>query len=260
MLSFVDSAIIIVYLVAIVTVGVIVGRQERNVKDFVVGGRRVPWIAILFSIIATEISAATFLGTPAVGFSENFNYLQFSIGSILGRVFVAFVFLTAFYALHCYTVYQYLQYRFGDKTRSCAVLIFLATRVLASSLRLLIASSAFSVLFNTPFLITLLLFTLTAVIYTTVGGIKAIIWTDVIQACVFIAAGVAVILYLLHMVAWDQIWDIARQAGKLEVFHWTPTHSGDGGISGWFSDPMLFYLVILNGFLSRQQLLVRIRI
>jgi len=220
MTTVLDTAIIVTYFIVIITVGVVLGRREKDMRDFIVGGRSVPWVAILFSILATEISAATFLATPALGFSENFNYLQFGIGGIFGRILVAYVFLTAFYAFNCYTVYEYLEHRFGPKTRTSAVFLFVVMRILASGVRLLIASSALSILFDIPFVMTLILFTLTAVIYTTIGGIKAIIWTDVIQACVFITAGIAVITYLLTVVGFGQIWDFAQQTGKLEVFHW----------------------------------------
>lgn len=252
MITLLDTTIIVIYFIVVITVGIVLGRREKNMKDFIVGGRSVPWIPILFSIIATEVSAATFLATPALGFSENFNYLQFGLGGIVGRIFVAYIFLTVFYTLNCYTVYQYLEHRFGPITRSAAVLLFLVMRILGSGVRLLIASSAFSILFDIPFVATLMLFTLAAVIYTIIGGIKAIIWTDVIQACVFIIAGLTMIAYLLTVLGFAQIWDFAQQAGKLEIFHWQPSqaHYADGGWSAWFSDPLLIYLALLNSFFT----------
>ena len=95
-MSLIDYAIIFGYFALIVGVGIYAGRRERNIDDFLVGGRSVPWPAVLGSIVATEVSAATFLAVPGVGFAENLNYLQFGVGSVLARIFIAIFFLGAF--------------------------------------------------------------------------------------------------------------------------------------------------------------------
>ncbi len=245
--SLLDWLIIGGYFVAVLAVGLWKSRGETNSESFVVGNRQVPWLAVLASIVATEISAATFIGVPAVGFGENLNYLQFGIGSLVARFVVAYVFLGVFYALGVLTVYEYLGKRFGPGTRYSATGFFLIGRVLASAARLYIATFALAAVFDVPLWASLALFTVTAIIYTYAGGIRAIIWTDTIQACVFISSGIAVIVFLQVEVGWGELLATARDAGKLELFRLRPEGAS---LLDWINDPMLLYVALLSGFLG----------
>ena len=249
-LSRYDILIIALYFIVIAIVAVFFGYKKQNVNDFILGGRKIPWVAVLFSIIATEVSAATFLAAPAVGFSENLNYLQFGIGSILARFLIAGVFLSAYYAIRCYSIYEYLNQRFGPKTHRCAVFIFFLTRIVSSAVRLLIATAAFAILLDISFFYALVIFSLIAIVYTAFGGIRAVIWTDVIQACVFISAAIAMVIYLQYVIGWGDIWHIAQQSHHLEIFHWDLSQDriSNGSLWGWLRDPNIFYLALLNGF------------
>src|SRR5678815_5494625 len=110
----IDGLIILVYFVAITAIGLYMGRREESLKDFALGGRRVPWWAVMASIIAAETSAATFLGAPGEGYTKkSFAYVQLVLGLILGRVLVGYVFLRPYYTYNVYTVYDYLGVRFG---------------------------------------------------------------------------------------------------------------------------------------------------
>ena len=250
MLTPLDLSIISAYFIVVIFVGIFYGRREKGIGDFILGGKQVPWFAVLCSIVATEISAVTFLATPAVGFNENLNYLQFGFGSIVARVFVAYVFLTAFYAIRCYTIYQYLDFRFGPRTHYCATIIFFITRILGSSVRLLIASVAFSILLDVSFIFALILCTTTTVLYTSIGGIKAVIASDIVQVVVFLTAAMAVILFLHYSIGWREIMTVAGATGHLEIFRFFPSDQAREyfSITAWFSEPTLFYLAFLNGF------------
>src|SRR6059058_4205741 len=114
----VDITIILAYFTAIVAIGLYMGRREASLHDFALGGRRVPWWAVMASIIAAETSAATFLGTPGEGYANrSLSYVQLIIGLILGRVLVGYVFLKPYYTYKVYTVYDYLGVRFGAASK-----------------------------------------------------------------------------------------------------------------------------------------------
>jgi len=133
----IDLTIIGLYFVIIMYVGLKFGERENTLADFALGGRSLPWLAVLASIIAAETSAATFLGAPGEGFKLlNYSYLQILVGTVLGRIIVAFLFIKPFFDLNVYSIYEYLETRFGRATRLAASATFLVTRVLASGARL----------------------------------------------------------------------------------------------------------------------------
>src|SRR5205809_4769694 len=112
----IDAAVILFYFAAIVFIGLYMGRREKTLHDFALGGRRMPWWAVMASIIAAETSAATFLGAPGEGYKHrSLAYAQLVFGLIIGRVLVAQIFLRPYYKYRVYTVYDYLAVRFGTK-------------------------------------------------------------------------------------------------------------------------------------------------
>lgn len=241
-----DWSILIIYLAVILAVGWWKGRKESTTEDFVVGGRQVPGWAVLGSIVATEISAITFLNVPGTAFTGDLSYLQFGIGSVLGRVVVATVFLGAFYRGQHLTVYSYLGERFGPRTRYASVGLFLFSRMLGSGLRLSLAAIGMSLIFGFPLVPTLFAFTALSFLYTVFGGIKAIIWTDLIQASVFIGSGFAVVSWLQGQLGWGEIFSLASAAGKTNIF----ILNTEGGLAAWFTEPNLFFLAAVNGLLA----------
>jgi solute:Na+ symporter, SSS family len=247
-LTLIDGLIVLLYFAAVLGIGFFHSRKSGSSEDFITGSRQMPWLAVLGSLVATEVSAATFLATPGAGFSENMSYLQMGIGSILARCFIAFVFLGAFYAADSLTIYDYLGKRFGNRTRYAASAFFIVTRLLASAVRLMIASTGLSMILNIPFVWCLAAFTLIAIIYTGSGGIRGIIWTDVLQAVVFISAGLVLIGFIIHSIGWHTIIDIGNANDRFEIFRFTST--ADGGSFAWLNDPKLFYIAVLFGFIS----------
>src|SRR5687767_5959932 len=121
-----DGLIILLYFVAIAFIGLRMGRREESLNDFALGGRRIPWWAVMASIIAAETSAATFLGAPGEGFDKrSLAYVQLVFGLIIGRIIVGYVFLKPYYLYKVYTVYDYLGVRFGPASKNYVSGLFL---------------------------------------------------------------------------------------------------------------------------------------
>jgi SSS family transporter len=212
--GWIDLFVIALYFVSVVWVGLKFGARDNNLEGFALGGRSIPWFAVLASIVAAETSAATFLGTPGEGFElVNYTYLQIAIGTIIGRIIVAFLFIKPFFDYKVYSIYEFLEARFGTGTRTAASTMFLITRVLASGARLYVAAIVLAVGFALLtgveptqtqqlliYLISILFITVLTAIYTSVGGIKAVVWTDCIQSSVMFGGAIsAIVILALHM-------------------------------------------------------------
>ena len=207
-----DLVIVGIYFAIIIGIGVHFSRSNKSVADFALGGRSIPWWAVLASILASEISAGTFFGTPGEGFRlRNYTYAQLMVGYLLARLVVSAVFIPAFYKHNVVSIYEFLEIRFGPRTRSMASVIFLLTRSLASGSRLWVPTLLVVVIWNQlnptrplgnweQFWVTgaaLILITLLTAAYTAIGGIKAVIWTDVLQIAVLFGALGFSVWYLL---------------------------------------------------------------
>jgi len=132
-----DAFAIVAYFALVIGVGLASARHRGdNVREFSMGSRQMPWWAVLASIVAAELSAATFLGAPAEGYyGRNFLYAQLAIGTVIARIIVAYVFIRPFYDNNVVSIYEFLQIRFGVATRNAASGVFLITRLLASGTR-----------------------------------------------------------------------------------------------------------------------------
>src|SRR6516164_7555930 len=249
----IDTAVLLLYFIVIISIGLYVGRKEENLKDFALGGRTIPWWAILASLIAAETSAGTFFGTPGEAFTfRNYTYLQLAIGAILARILVSYIFIKPYYDYKVYSIYEYLTARFGVPTKNAASAVFLVTRLLASGTRLYVAAIALALAYQmtrgvqpgqkeTLFIYigaTIVIVILTA-IYTTLGGIKAVIWTDFIQASIMIGSALVAVglLYFSIPGGWHEI--VQRHGGfHVSDFITTglnPAKSGWDQIKGMFA-------------------------
>src|SRR2546421_6967438 len=220
----IDTAVLLVYFVLIISIGLYMGRKEQDLKDFALGGRAIPWWAILASLIAAETSAGTFFGTPGEGFTHrNYTYVQLAIGTILARILVSYIFIKPYYDYKVYSIYEYLTARFGVGTKNAASAFFMFTRLLASGARLYVAAIALALAYEmirgvqpgqTETLLiyigaTVVIVILTA-IYTTLGGIKAVIWTDFIQASIMIGSALTAVALLYRAIpgGWHKIAEL----------------------------------------------------
>src|SRR6059036_3289830 len=248
----IDTAVLLLYFILIISIGLYMGRKEKDLKDFALGGRRIPWWAVLASIVAAETSAGTFFGTPGEGFAlRNYTYLQLALGTILARILVSFIFIKPYYDHKVYSIYEYLTRRFGVATKNAASAVFLFTRLLASGARLYVAAIALALAYEmirgvrpsqaeTLWIYigaTIAIVILTA-IYTTLGGIKAVIWTDVIQASIMIGSAL-VALGLLYFSIPGGWHEIVQRHGPFRVSDLIttgldPARHGWGKVKGMF--------------------------
>jgi SSS family solute:Na+ symporter len=252
-LTWQDYSVILLLLVLLISVGLYFGREEKSTNDFFLGGKKIPWWAAGLSFVAAEISAVTLIAVPAIAYMENWEYAQFFIGGFLARVVIAFLFIPAFYRYNCTSIYEFLRYRFGPETQVAGSILFFITRLLASGVRLMVACLAVSVLIGWNIMPTILLFSAIAILYVSWGGIKAIIWTNVVQALTYIIAGAVAIGFLLTRIEGGAagVIAIAGAAGKLKVFNWGPSLAGSGltaYLKSLLTDPNIFLLATLNGF------------
>ncbi|MEK7756191.1 MAG: hypothetical protein AAB385_03160, partial [Planctomycetota bacterium] len=237
-LGWLDLAVLAAYFVVTLAIGLWFGRRERTTHDFFLGGRRQHWLLAGVSIIATEISALTVIAVPGDAFRGDWSYLQMYAGSFIGRILIVLLLLPAFYGGAVTTVYEYLGQRFGPWTRTTASLMFFASRIFGSGIRLLVACLAVAEIFQWPLVGVVVAATGVAMVYATFGGIKAILWTDAFQALVFVSAAVTmiVVLFLYTPGHYSQNFGDAYYAGKFHTF--------TGGIS--LRSEKGFWLLTIN--------------
>jgi solute:Na+ symporter, SSS family len=231
-----DLLVIAAYFAGVIGIGLYFSRRSSNTSDFALGGRSIPWWAVLASILAAEISAGTFFGAPGEGFkTRNFTYGQMMAGYLLARIVVSFVFIPAFYRHNVVSIYEFLENRFGPRTRRVASAVFLLTRSLASGSRLWVPTVLLVVIWDrmnpgnpltgwNQFWFTgaaLIVITLLTAAYTAIGGIKAVIWTDVLQIGVLFGALGFSLWYLLGHIPGG--WEGAKThlTGPLDLSLWT---------------------------------------
>src|SRR6202521_151545 len=227
----IDTVVLLAYFVGIVALGRWAGRRNRNLEDFSLGSRSIPWWAVLASIIAAETSAATFLGTPAEGFkTRGYFYGQLAIGTVLARIVIAFTFIKPYYDYRVQSVYEFLTVRFGTKTKNMASGIFLFTRVLGIGVRLYLGGAIMVVIWRYLFpslpvnldtyVWGIIFVTVITTIYTAVGGIKAVVWTDLIQVVVmFIRVLFSIFLLLRHIPGgFDTVKENLGGLGNIKIF------------------------------------------
>lgn len=226
-----DAAVLVAYLAGTTALGLWIGRRQQDAADYFVADRAIPWWAVLFSIVASETSALTFISTPGLSYGAkpgagDLGFLQIVAGYILGRIVVARVLLPRYFQGELVTAYALLERRFGLATRRFASIVFMVTRALADSVRVFATAIPIALIISPtvrdkslvmPAAI-LVLGALT-VLYTYKGGMKAVVWTELVQAGVYLFGGLCALILLGRAVpgGWGAITGAAASAGKLRV-------------------------------------------
>jgi len=220
-LGWIDILVVSLAVIPLFVISYVFGREEKDTGDFFLGGRKVPSIVACLSFVATEVSALTIVGVPATAYSENWEYLQFFIGSAAARITVAFLFIPVFYKYQCTSIYEFLKHRFGAQTQYTGSIFFFITRLTASGVRLYATCMAVAYIMNWNLAQAILFFTIVSIIFIAFGGIKAVVWAGAYQAAIFFVAGVALLGYLLLHIQGGvaSAWQIAENAGRLSVFN-----------------------------------------
>ncbi len=220
-ISPIDLGILVLYLVGITLFGARFRRGQQNLRDYFLGGRTAPWWALACSIVATETSTLTIIGTPAIAYGGNLGFLQLVLGYLLARVILCVVLIPQYFQGEFYTAYQLLEKRFGTRMRSVAAVVFMGTRALAEGVRISAIGKVVSVAFGTGDRVSILIITLLTMFYTFEGGMRAVIWTDVVQFFLYLTGSVAAFLLLLHKIpgGWPEVTQVAAASGgKLRIF------------------------------------------
>jgi SSS family transporter len=235
----IDLIILVLYVVGITLFGMWFRRGQRDLRDYFLGGRTAPWWAISFSIVATETSLLTVIGTPALAFGGNLGFLQLVIGYIVGRILICFVFIPQYFRGEFYTAYQLIEKRFGARMKSIAAGTFLLTRTLAEGVRVAAITKVVSVAFGIDARVSVLPIAVLTLIYTFEGGMKAVIWTDVIQLAIYLSGAVLAFFLLLDRIpgGWMEVTQVAAANGsKLDIFNFafslTQTYTFWSGVIG----------------------------
>ncbi|HET7463322.1 MAG TPA: sodium:solute symporter [Longimicrobium sp.] len=214
-----DWAVLVAYLGGVTAMGTLLGRRQKDARDYFLADNTIPWWAICFSVVATETSALTFISVPATAYGSDFWMLQLATGYVIGRVAVAALLLPGYFRGETVTAYALLERRFGAGTRRFASSVFLVTRVLADGVRVFATAIPIRLVTGLPYWEAILVTGVFTVIYTYHGGLRAVVWVDVVQLFVYLVGGGAALWVLARLVpgGWSAIW--AAAPGKTRVVH-----------------------------------------
>jgi SSS family transporter len=225
-----DWVVILAYLLGIIALGVWFGKDQRNTRDYFLGSKNIPWWGIGFSIVAAETSALTIISVPAMAYGDNIDFIQIIVGYVIARVILAVVMVPHYLKGEIYSPYQLLENAFGQSTRKLAGGFFLLSETLAAGVRVYVASipiklmlgeKVLSIGTGDPILGSILLFVILSLLYTYIGGVKAVIWTDAVQFGLFLAGGIFTLIYIPTLVdgGFSTVMKIAADGGKLHFFN-----------------------------------------
>ena len=213
-----DIAVIIAYFALVVGAGALLGGRQKSAQDYFLGEHRLPWWAIMFSIVATETSALTIISVPGIAATGNLTFLQLSFGYLVGRIGVAALLLPGYFEGTQETAYQRLERRFGPRARRAAAGIFLITRAMGEAVRLFATAIPLMVITGWNMQMAILAVAVITVFYAWVGGLRAVVWVDVLQLAVYLVGGIATLFIATELAGGWGSFARAWEAGKLTLF------------------------------------------
>lgn len=238
-LSFFDWLVIIAGIAVLSFIGFIKGRKQEGAGDFFLASRKSSVFVSTFSFVASEVSAMTIVGVPAVSFKDNWAYLQFFIGSALSRIIISYFFIPVFYKYNCTTIYDFVGERFERPVQYTSSIFFFITRLMASGIRLYATALAISVIMGWNLKWTIAFFLVISFLFIGLGGMKSVLYTGVYQALSFYVMGIVVICFILLSPGFDihSFFKIVASDNKMQILN----------LSLNFKDPDIFILAVLNG-------------
>jgi solute:Na+ symporter, SSS family len=218
-LKFGDWIVIGIYFVAILWIGLRAGKGQKNARDYFLGGRDISWWAVGFSIVATETSALTFIGVPAISYMGNYQFIQLIFGYIIARILIAVYMTPLYFKGVVYSPYQMLADKYGEGARRVAGFFFLVTGTLAAGVRVYVVCIPIQLALGVNPMTAILIFVGLSLVYTYFGGLKSVIWTDTAQFILLIFGGLFTFFYLPTLI--DGGWGTVFQQAALEdKFKW----------------------------------------
>ncbi len=214
-----DLVVLVVYLGCVTAWGAWLGRGQKGGTDYFLGNRELPWVAVMLSVVATETSTLTFLSIPGVAYLGTLTFLQLTFGYLAGRLVVSALLLPAYFRGELTTAYALLEERFGKGTRRYTSGIFMATRLLADSVRLFATAIPMALVTGWPYPVSIAVIGVLTLVYTYFGGIKAVVWVDALQMGLYLVGAVIAGAALQSLVpgGWGEILAASAEAGKLQV-------------------------------------------
>ena len=236
-LSPVDFAVILVYFAFTIGVGLWATRRQSTAGDYFLGARDLPAWAVLLSIVATETSALTVISVPGIGARGDLTFLQLTFGYLLGRMVVAWWLLPGYFAGEQETAYQRLESRFGPGARRLVSVVFMLTRFLGDGVRIFAGAIPLALLTGWSVPTAIVVMGLITLVYTWFGGLKAVVWADVVQLAVYVSGGIVALMLAARLAGgFGAGLSLAAEAGKLRIIvadlDFTATYTLLGGLVG----------------------------
>jgi SSS family solute:Na+ symporter len=218
-----DWIVVAWYLLLTTLIGARLAGRQATIRDFFLGGRKLPWWAVCGSILATEVSAVTFISVPALSFAAggDFTYLQLALGSILARVVIGFWFVPAYYQREIYSPYQFIGQRLGAGVEPAVTGLFMLGALLAQGVRVYLTALVLQIVTGVDLVWSIWLIGAFAVTWTLLGGITTVIWTDVIQFIVLFVGACLALAWAIGSTpgGGEAVLDIASEAGKFRMWN-----------------------------------------
>jgi len=236
--------VILLYLAGINLLGAYLGRGQKDAHDYFLGSRALPWYAVMASVVATETSALTFLSVPGDAYRSGFTFLQLTFGYLVGRIAVSALLLPSYFRGEIPTAYALLERRFGVAARRFTSFVFMVTRVMAASVRLAVPAIPIALMTGVPVWVAIVVLAAATALYTYLGGLKAVVWIDLIQVVVYLTGAVMSFAVLLSRIPGGLSGALARNAAAGQ-----PVHLFDFALDP--SRPYTFWAgVVGGGFLA----------
>jgi solute:Na+ symporter, SSS family len=216
-----DALVVIVYLIAITLFGVHFRKKQQSIHTYFLGGKNIPTWALSLSIVATETSTLTIIGTPGIAFGGNLSFLQLVLGYLIGRIFISLVLIPAYFKGEMYTAYELMQRRFGTRIKHATASMFLITRALAEGVRVLAIATVVSIVLGTGDVWSILIISGLTLIYTFEGGLTAVIWTDVVQLFIYVAGTLVAFFVILGLIPGGWSGVLANAGHKFVIWNFS---------------------------------------
>lgn len=219
--NWLDWVIVVLYLIAITVFGVHFRKKQQSIHTYFLGGKTIPTWALSLSIVATETSTLTIIGTPGIAFAGDLSFLQLVMGYLVGRVFISLVLIPAYFKGEMYTAYELMQRRFGKQIKHATASMFLITRALAEGVRVLAIATVVSIVLGTGEIVSILIISALTLIYTFEGGLTAVIWTDVVQLFIYIGGTIVGFFMILGYIpgGWEGV--LSNAGHKLVLWNFS---------------------------------------
>jgi SSS family transporter len=236
-LNWLDGLVVIGYLIAITLYGIHFRKTQQSIHTYFLGGKTTPAWALSLSIVATETSTLTIIGTPGIAFTGNLTFLQLVLGYIVGRIFISLVLIPSYFKGEMYTAYELVQRRFGARTKHATASMFLITRALAEGVRVYAISIVVGLVLGSGDIWSILIIAALTLLYTFEGGLTAVIWTDVVQLFIYIGCTLVTFWVILGLIpgGWHGI--LANAGPKFAMWNFSTS----------FHLPYTFWAGVIGG-------------